>query len=144
MAPPTWSGDWTQYVGGTVKFDIFVQPDQNSTFSLNLPTVVLDLGDPGDGIYLGWTLTSNPTLGQWSSFSVGITSDNFKVVNSSLSFDDAIKNITGFFIQGDFLVGTNDISRLDNAKIAPVPEPGTLVLLGAGLIGLAGYSRKKL
>jgi len=65
-----------------------------------------------------------------------------EIIRSSLSFDDAIKQVTGIYIRGDYLVGTGDSTALDNVSLTPIPEPASLILLGSGLIGLAVLSRK--
>jgi hypothetical protein len=40
-------------------------------------------------------------------------------------------------------VATANGDQLDGPGASPVPEPTTLILLGAGLVGLAGVGRKK-
>lgn len=38
---------------------------------------------------------------------------------------------------------THELSKLDNLTITYVPEPGTLALLAAGLVGLLAYAWRK-
>ena len=48
------------------------------------------------------------------------------------------------FGTGDFYVNSSTLSAHGDDGAAPVPEPATMLLLGAGLVGLAGFSKRKL
>jgi len=96
---------------------------------------LLDLYAPSlfsDGYYNGHVTDSTVKI-DWTHYSV-----TFK------GFD--IPVVLDFALYGKNYIPGDSEFRVDNIAInsAPVPEPSTLMLMGAGIVGLAGASRKKM
>lgn len=104
--------------------------------AFGLSNVHFDLGvDNGifmwlDGIYLfGAMASGGSTLGEYKL--------NIPSISSGMHYVQILREDHGGSDNFD-IVATGDFNRT-----APVPEPGTMVLLGSGVLGLAGVARRK-
>lgn len=88
----------------------------------------LILGTPDDGVYDGMALVSNASL-----------ADNFTATFTWLGDDMPASQYFEIYNDAFEVI---EFGRTSPAA-APVPEPATMVLMGTGLVGLAGMRKKR-
>ena len=125
---PLFSGDpavlSSQEASVGVENILITLPNATSFFSVNYGTF--------DGSAVTFLLGNGDSFTQGSTGAGYLTPDFFSVTDTPFS--------TVLITSPDFVLNINDITYNGTST----PEPGTLVMLGSGIIGLAGVLRRKI
>jgi type VI secretion system secreted protein VgrG len=144
LTPGVYKFDTTAGLTGKLTLDL--QGDPNSLFVFQIGTTLttasgssvigLD-GAPCCNVY--WQIGSSATLGTGTDFLGSVIADG----SITLTTGAAIAHGRALALNGVVTLDTNTISNaICDTDNGLVPEPGTIALLGAGLLGLVQLGRR--
>lgn len=129
-----WPSNNTDYL--LAASPLTIRESNDNLFNLNS----FDLTEWGE--YSNKTYTVTGYLAGGDTVSETITLDNF-IHQEDVDYNDFNHfNFTKFTNLSSVTIAGYSYFALDNLNVSPIPEPTTMLLLGAGLIGLAGFRRK--
>jgi hypothetical protein len=112
LAPDTWAGDWTSYIGGIISFDLkLISGDTNAYWSD--VDIIIETEDIGN--YATWSSGIDPGLGTWTHYEVRISESNFEIVGNR-TWNEILSNVTNLLIRGEHILGS-DTEGIDNIQV---------------------------
>lgn len=86
------------------------------------------------------------TTGGIYSYNFDLASDDFtgNFLGTLDLFADGRLSVTVASLWGDFYLASSELTAYGDNGTAPVPEPGTIVLLGVGLLGLGFFGKRRM
>jgi hypothetical protein len=134
----------TATVGGSLTITLGMLSVNGGAFTSGVGTAVITAPTLGTSCGAGCFNITGGSVSVWSG-GVNLFTGNF--TSGTVTVNGSIMNVQGFLTNGSSVATVINMGKggiIGSSDTIVTPEPGTLGLLGTGLVGLAGLVRRKL